>query len=320
MTRWPLRLPAVPPGTVLQAAPVLLPLRLVPLTVTDARVVVQRLHSHHEAPVGGLAAVGVEELAEEPRLVCAAVLSRPVARGLAGAAEVTRVASDRTPHAASKAVGAITRAALALGYRRLVSYTLLGEAGTCLRAAGWRPVARVRGREWDCAARPRAAASQPVDKIRWEYGPDAAAPEADIEEHLRAHVGRVDLRARRERLPLFDRQAAPRGSRRGWRTAMPIDPARCPVPAACAAGCGREIGLGPDADEGVPFVCLFCTDAGRTLPAPALPDAEVARASALLRSLPPGSGSGWPELQAAGYSRAVADAALRLVLAEERAA
>lgn len=97
-----------------------------------------------------------------------------------------------------------------------------------------------------------------------------------------------------------------------------IDPARCPVPASCAAGCGREIGFGPDADEGEPFVCLACTEAGRTLPAPAPPDAEVERAAALLRSLPPGSGSGWPELAAAGYSRAVADAALLRVLAEER--
>lgn len=101
---------------------------------------------------------------------------------------------------------------------------------------------------------------------------------------------------------------------------MAIDPARCPVPAACAAGCGREIGLGPDADEGVPFVCLACTSAGRTLPALAPPDAVVDRAAALLRRLPPGSGSGWPELQAAGYSRAVADAALLRVLSEERAA
>lgn len=40
---------------------------------------------------------------------------------------------------------------------------------------------------------------------------------------------------------------------------------------------------------------------------------------ALLRSLPPGSGSGWPELQAAGCSREVADAALRRVIAEEGA-
>lgn len=112
-------------------------LRIVPVGVREARERVEALHSHHHAPPGALFCVGV---ADGDRLVCVAIVSRPVARMLdadATVAEVTRVASDRTPHAASMAIAAATRAAIALGYRRLVSYTLLGESGTCYRAAGW---------------------------------------------------------------------------------------------------------------------------------------------------------------------------------------
>lgn len=105
---------------------------VVPINITEARKHdVERHHSHHHAPQGGLCAVAV---AEDSRVVCVAMLSRPVARMLNAdplCAEVNRVASDGSAkHAASMAVGAISRAAFALGYRRLISYLLLGEAGT----------------------------------------------------------------------------------------------------------------------------------------------------------------------------------------------
>lgn len=118
-------------------------LRVVPVTITDARAHVARWHSHLAAPVGGLLAAAV---AEGDRVACVAILGRPVSRVLQaqGCAEVTRVASDGTaPHAASMALGAIRKAALALGWRRLVSSTLIGEAGTSYRAAGWHPLPSV---------------------------------------------------------------------------------------------------------------------------------------------------------------------------------
>jgi hypothetical protein len=89
---------------------------------------------------------------------------------LVGCLEVTRVASDgTTKNAASKALGAIMRAAAALGYKRLVSYTLATEAGTSYKACGWHQAAFVRGREWSCPSRKRKPSKQPVDKIRWEW-------------------------------------------------------------------------------------------------------------------------------------------------------
>jgi hypothetical protein len=184
-------------------------LRVVPVTLTDARIYVQRWHSHLDAPVGGLFAAAVEVTGGG--IVCVAVMGRPTARlldvrrddGARANAELTRVASDgSTPHAASMAGMAVSRAALALGYRRLVSKTLLGEAGTMYRAMGWRAVAvrnRPQDETWDREGRVREHPAQPGAKVRWEYGPDALPFDAVVDAFVREHVGRVALLALTER-------------------------------------------------------------------------------------------------------------------------
>ncbi len=74
-------------------------------------------------------------------------------------------------------LAACRRGSSALGYRRLVTYTLASEPGTSLRAAGWQEVAQVRGRSWNCTSRPRATRST-VDKRRWESSAPRTAPRA----------------------------------------------------------------------------------------------------------------------------------------------
>ena len=180
-------------------------LTIVPTNITAARAWVERHHSHHHAPQGGLCAVGV---ADDGRLVCVAMLSRPVARMLNAdptCAEVNRVASDGTAkHAASMAIGAISRAAIALGYRRLVSYLLLGEAGTSYRAAGWWPTsADLRERNWERSDGARDPAAQPGPKVRWEFGPARAPRDVTVDALVREHAGKVSLRVRPETLPLL---------------------------------------------------------------------------------------------------------------------
>lgn len=178
---------------------------LMPTNIGEARKFIERHHSHLHAPVSGLCAVGVGDGTD---LCCVAMLGRPVSRELQaqGCAEVTRVASDGTEHAASKALAAITRAALALGYRRLVSSILLGEKDTSYRAAGWWPVAiGETTRAWD--SHPRATAGshvQPGRKVRWEFGPEALPRDPEIDCLVREHAGKVDLRPRPEGLPLFE--------------------------------------------------------------------------------------------------------------------
>lgn len=106
--------------------------------------------------------------AEEPCGV--AVVGRPVARHLQDGwtAEVTRVATDGTRNACSMLYGACWRACRALGWRRLVTYTLDTEPGTSLRAAGWTLVGDAGGGSWSCASRPRVDRHPLQQKLRWE--------------------------------------------------------------------------------------------------------------------------------------------------------
>lgn len=67
-------------------------------------------------------------------------------------------------------VAACRRTAAALGYRRVITYTLASEPGTSLRAAGWHPTATVRAGPWSRRARPRQAGLL-ADKRRWEPSP-----------------------------------------------------------------------------------------------------------------------------------------------------
>ena len=149
-------------------------LRVVACTITRARAFVSEHHRHLAPPVSGLFAVGV---ARGEDLVGVAIVGRPVARELQDGhtAEVTRVCTDGERNACSMLLSACRRGAHALGYRRLVTYTLTSEPGTSLRAAGWREVAAVRGRSWNCASRPRDAGTI-RDKRRWEAPLPAHAP------------------------------------------------------------------------------------------------------------------------------------------------
>jgi len=119
------------------------------VTKTVARQFVQEKHRHNEAPTPPqiTMAVGVESGGV---LVGVATAGQPVARGLCDGAtiEINRVCTDGTPHSASMLYGAITRAAKALGYRRIVTYTLISEPGTSLRAAGWTVAVPIGARSW----------------------------------------------------------------------------------------------------------------------------------------------------------------------------
>ncbi|MBA3545720.1 MAG: phosphoadenosine phosphosulfate reductase family protein [Nannocystis sp.] len=141
-------------------------LRIVASTITRARAFVAEHHRHLAAPVSGLFAVG---LARGDDLVGVAIVGRPVARALQvdGTAEITRICTLGDRNACSMLLAACRRGSSALGYSKLITYTLASEPGTSLRAAGWVEVAKVKGRSWHCASRPRAARESP-DKRRWE--------------------------------------------------------------------------------------------------------------------------------------------------------
>jgi hypothetical protein len=121
---------------------------LVPITIGDAKAYIEERHRHHKHVQGGLFAVaaGLDE-----RVVGVAIVGRPVARHSddGWTAEVTRLCTDGTPNACSILYAAAWRAARALGYRRIVTFTLPEEGGgrLCGRRGGdaWGRRAEGRG-------------------------------------------------------------------------------------------------------------------------------------------------------------------------------
>lgn len=142
-------------------------LELRPVTQAEAWEFIRRHHSHHKPPQGWKFGIGVND---DGRLCGVIIVGRPVARNLddGWTAEVTRCCTDGTKHAASKLYAAAWRAARAMGYKRLVTYTLAEEAGTSLIAAGYKVLYETRGGSWSRPSRPRCDKHPLGKKVLWE--------------------------------------------------------------------------------------------------------------------------------------------------------
>ena len=114
------------------------PLRVVPVALSEVQKFVGTLHRHNQAPKRYRFAVG-DQNAETGDLVGVAAAAQPVARLLddGKTIEVIRSCTDGTPNVNSMLYGAMTRAAKALGFERMITYTLESESGSSLKAAGW---------------------------------------------------------------------------------------------------------------------------------------------------------------------------------------
>jgi hypothetical protein len=161
-------------------------LLIVPCSMSDAKIIVRRWHRHHPPPCSGLFALGVVDEAGTLRGV--AIVGRPVARMSddGWTCEVTRVATDGCFNACSALYGAAWKAARALGWRRMITYTLPSEGGSSLRGAGWRNVGEAGGGDgWLRHTRP-GKCEHPIDvKTRWEVGekgPDGKHPTRKLAE------------------------------------------------------------------------------------------------------------------------------------------
>lgn len=143
-------------------------LTVVPITLAEAKVFIERHHRHHPPPVGHILSVAVADDAGVVRGV--ATVGRPVARMLDDGftAEVNRCCTDGARNACSMLYGAAWRAARAIGYRKLITYTLPEEGGASLRAAGWRLVGQAVGGRWSRNTRPRIDVHPTQQKLRWE--------------------------------------------------------------------------------------------------------------------------------------------------------
>ena len=142
-------------------------LEVVPMTLTEAKAYVAEHHRHHKPPQGGLFAIGASN---GEQIVGVVVVGRPVARMADNGwtVEVTRLASDGTRNVCSMLYRAAWRAARAMGYRKLITYTLKTEPGSSLKAAGFELVGEVTKRSWNTPSRPRVDKDERQERFRWE--------------------------------------------------------------------------------------------------------------------------------------------------------
>lgn len=143
-------------------------LTLSPITLREANAYVLEHHRHHGKTRGCICVVACADGEGEIRGV--GIAGRPLSRMLQDGytAEVTRLCTDGAPNACSMLYRALWRACRALGYRRLVTYTLPEEGGTSLRAAGYKLVGEAGGGSWSRTTRPRVDTSPTQTKLRWE--------------------------------------------------------------------------------------------------------------------------------------------------------
>lgn len=142
-------------------------LELQPVTFAEACEFIRRHHRHHPPPHQWRFGCAVND---GEKVVGVVVVGNPVARAYCDGwtAEVTRLCTDGTRNAPSKLLRAAEKAAMALGYRRLISYTRADESGSSYRAAGWRVIAMRPARSWDMPGRPRVDKSEPFQRLLWE--------------------------------------------------------------------------------------------------------------------------------------------------------
>lgn len=144
-------------------------LELQPIDFDEACNFVRAHHRHHRAPQGWKFGVAISN--NGGISLCGVIIvGRPIARRAddGWTLEVTRCCVVDVKNASSMLYGAAWRAARALGYRRLITYTLPSESGVSLRAAGYRTVHQTRAQGWSRPSRVRVDKHPTGPKLLWE--------------------------------------------------------------------------------------------------------------------------------------------------------
>ena len=137
---------------------------VIPITLKTANEFVRRHHRHHNKVQGCKFCIGVIDENETLRGV--AIVGRPVSRHLDNGttAEVTRLCTDGCRNACSFLYAACARIAKAMGYKKVITYILITENGTSLKAAGWQEKGICGGGNWNVKSRPRKDSTSPCKK------------------------------------------------------------------------------------------------------------------------------------------------------------
>lgn len=141
-------------------------LKIMPCDFRTAQDFVKDHHRHNKPPVGHKFSIACFD---GDRLCGVAMVGRPVSRYLDDGLtlEVNRCCTDGTKNACSMLYGAAWRAAKALGYKRLFTYTRQSENGASLRASNWICDGPAGGTHWTGQRYEQLEIILDEKKIRW---------------------------------------------------------------------------------------------------------------------------------------------------------
>ena len=153
-------------------------LELRPCDLKTAQAFVGENHRHNKPPNGHKFSIACYD---GDRLCGVVMVGRPIARKLDDGltVEITRNCTDGTRNACSILYGAACLAAKALGYKKIITYTLESEPGASLRASNWqRRIDGCGGVSWNQPSRHRDLVQATLfgeevkysseKKVRWE--------------------------------------------------------------------------------------------------------------------------------------------------------
>jgi len=142
-------------------------LAVIPISLEEANAFVSEHHRHHKPVPGHKFSVAIAE-GETVRGV--AIVGRPVSRMTddGWTLEVNRCCTDGVRNGCSMLYRTSWRSALAMGYRKLITYTLPDEGGASLRGAGFKLIGERGGGKWGRLSRPRIDTHPTQTKLRWE--------------------------------------------------------------------------------------------------------------------------------------------------------
>lgn len=147
-------------------------MKVAPVSIREANAWVALNHRHNKPVGSAMFAIAAEH---DGQRYGVAIIGRPVARALCDGytVEVRRVCVvDGSPlGTCSFLYAAARRAALVLGYRKVLTYTLESESGASLRGAGWTPTKASKPHQWKRSEPGKERPEQDIcdqQKIRWE--------------------------------------------------------------------------------------------------------------------------------------------------------
>lgn len=124
-------------------------------------------HRHLKAPAGAIISLGAYVSGE---LVGVVMLGRPSSRKLHDreVIQVTRLATNGRRNVCSYLLARAKRAAMALGFLRILTYTLESESGASLRGAGWEQTGQTKDEQWARPSRARRDNGLRGRRRRWQ--------------------------------------------------------------------------------------------------------------------------------------------------------